>query len=68
MRLDLSPMSAPVSQSTGPLGHRGPRSEMLLALKRAGQLTAKELASHLGLSLNAVRHHLKELEVEHLKP
>ena len=39
---------------------------MLLALKRAGQLTAKELASHLGLSLNAVRHHLKELEVEQL--
>ncbi len=39
---------------------------MLLALKRAGQLTAKELASHLGLSLNAVRHHLKELELEQL--
>ena len=39
---------------------------MLLALKRAGQLTAKELASHLGLSLNAVRHHLKELEAEQL--
>ncbi len=39
---------------------------MLLALKRAGQLTAKELAGHLGLSLNAVRHHLKELEVEQL--
>jgi DeoR family suf operon transcriptional repressor len=39
---------------------------MLLALKRAGQLTAKELATHLGLSLNAVRHHLKELELEQL--
>lgn len=39
---------------------------MLLALKRAGQLTAKELAAHLGLSLNAVRHHLKELEAEQL--
>jgi DeoR family suf operon transcriptional repressor len=39
---------------------------MLLALKRSGQLTAKELASHLGLSLNAVRHHLKELELEQL--
>lgn len=59
-------MEAPVSQSPRPLGQRGPRSEMLLALKRAGQLTAKELASHLGLSLNAVRHHLKELEAEQL--
>lgn len=39
---------------------------MLLALKRAGQMTAKELATHLGLSLNAVRHHLKELEAEQL--
>jgi len=39
---------------------------MLLALKRAGQLTAKELAAHLGLSVNAVRHHLKELELEQL--
>lgn len=37
-----------------------------MALKRAGQLTAKELAAHVGLSLNAVRHHLKELELEQL--
>ena len=59
-------MSAPVTPSPRPLGQRGPRSEMLLALKRAGQLTAKELATHLGLSLNAVRHHLKELELEQL--
>jgi DeoR family transcriptional regulator, suf operon transcriptional repressor len=56
----------PLTQSSRPAGQRGPRSEMLLALKRAGQLTAKELAGHLGLSLNAVRHHLKELEVEQL--
>ena len=48
------------------LGKRGPRSDVLLALKRAGQLTAKELARDLGLSLNAVRHHLKELELEQL--
>ncbi|HXY29505.1 MAG TPA: helix-turn-helix domain-containing protein [Gemmatimonadaceae bacterium] len=31
-------------------------------LKRAPGRTAHELASHLELSLNAVRHHLKELE------
>ena len=59
-------MSAPASQSALPTGHRGPRSEILLALKRAGQLTARELGQHLGLSLNAVRHHLKELELEQL--
>lgn len=35
-------------------------------LKRAGRLTAKEMAVKLGLSLNAVRHHLKELEAEAL--
>ena len=35
-----------------------------MALKRAGQLTAKDLAGELGLSLNAIRHHLKELEAE----
>jgi DeoR family suf operon transcriptional repressor len=44
--------------------YKGPRSLILLALKRAGSLTAKELAEQLGLSLNATRHHLRELETE----
>jgi len=35
-----------------------------MELKRAEPLAAKELAARLGLSLNAVRHHLKELEAE----
>jgi DeoR family suf operon transcriptional repressor len=35
-------------------------------LKRAQRLTAKELAARLGVSLNAARHHLKELEAEGL--
>jgi DeoR family transcriptional regulator, suf operon transcriptional repressor len=39
---------------------------VLLELKRASRLTAKELATKLGISLNAVRHHLKELEAEGL--
>jgi DeoR family suf operon transcriptional repressor len=39
---------------------------VLLELKRAQRLTAKELATRLGVSLNAVRHHLKELEAEAL--
>jgi DeoR family suf operon transcriptional repressor len=37
---------------------------ILVALKRAGALTARELGEHLGLSSNAIRHHLKELELE----
>jgi DeoR family suf operon transcriptional repressor len=39
---------------------------VLMELKGAQRLTAKDLASRLGISLNAVRHHLKELEVEGL--
>ena len=49
-----------------PLGQRGQRGTVLLQLKRGRELTAKDLASRLGLSLNAVRHHLKELELEGL--
>lgn len=49
-----------------PLGHKGPRAAILTALKRAQRLTAMELARRLGASLNAVRHHLKELEAESL--
>jgi DeoR family suf operon transcriptional repressor len=49
-----------------PLGQKGPRGEILVELKRAQTLTAKELAGKLGVSLNAIRHHLKELEAEGL--
>jgi DeoR family suf operon transcriptional repressor len=49
-----------------PLGHKGQRGAVLVQLKRAQPLTAKELAARLGVSLNAARHHLKELEVEGL--
>ncbi|MBX6333062.1 MAG: helix-turn-helix domain-containing protein [Gemmatimonadaceae bacterium] len=49
-----------------PLGHKGPRAAILVELKRAQRLTATELAARLGASLNAVRHHLKELEAESL--
>ena len=45
-----------------PLGLKGPRSEVVMELKRAGVLNAKTITERLGLSLNAVRHHLKELE------
>jgi DeoR family suf operon transcriptional repressor len=49
-----------------PPGQRGPRGEVLVELKRAQPLTARDLAAKLGISLNAVRHHIKELETEGL--
>jgi DeoR family transcriptional regulator, suf operon transcriptional repressor len=42
--------------------HKGLRGEVLGELKRAQPLTAKQLADKLGVSANAIRHHLKELE------
>lgn len=49
-----------------PLSLRGARGLVLIELKRARLTTAKELATKLGVSLNAVRHQLKELEAEGL--
>lgn len=49
-----------------PIALRGPRGSVLIELKRAYRLTAKEVAARLGMSLNAVRHHLKELETDGL--
>src|SRR2546427_9493688 len=46
--------------------HKGLRAEILLLLKRAQPLTAKDLAHQLSVSPNAIRHHLKELEAESL--
>jgi DeoR family transcriptional regulator, suf operon transcriptional repressor len=45
-----------------PAGFTGVRGRILAELKRASTLTTKELAARLGVSLNAVRHHLRELE------
>lgn len=56
----------PVPHETGasarPAGLKGPRADVVMVLKRAGGLTARQLCDGLGLSMNAVRHHLKELE------
>jgi DeoR family transcriptional regulator, suf operon transcriptional repressor len=49
-----------------PLGHRGTRGAVLVQLKRSEVLTTKELANRLGASLNAVRHHLRDLEEQGL--
>jgi len=51
---------------SAPAGHKGQRGAVLLQLKREQRLTAKELAARLGIALNTVRHHLKELEAEQL--
>ena len=47
-----------------PPAYKGPRGLILVALKRAGALTARELGEQLRLSSNAIRHHLRELETE----
>ncbi|MBA3259665.1 MAG: helix-turn-helix domain-containing protein [Gemmatimonadales bacterium] len=56
----------PPTNSEFPIGHKGQRGIVLVQLKRGQPLTAKELAGRLGVSLNAARHHLKELEAEGL--
>lgn len=52
------------SDASLPPPYKGPRGLILIALKRAGSLTARELGEQLGLSSNAIRHHLRELETE----
>jgi DeoR family suf operon transcriptional repressor len=63
--MDASP-AAPSMNGSLPIGLRGARGMVLIALKRGNRRTAKELAAQLGTSLNAVRHHLKELEADAL--
>src|SRR3990172_2777202 len=46
--------------------HKGFGGDVFLELKRGHPLTAKLLAEKLGVSANAIRHHLKELEAESL--
>ena len=47
-------------------GYRGARGAILVELKREPGLTIRGLMRRLGLSANAVRHHLRELEAERL--
>jgi DeoR family suf operon transcriptional repressor len=47
-----------------PTGLRGPRAQILLEIKRAQPITAKELSATFGVSANAIRRHLKELELD----
>ena len=56
----------PIVDSSLPTGHKCQRGAVLVQLKRGRRVAAKDLASTLGVSLNAVRHHLKELEAQGL--
>jgi DeoR family suf operon transcriptional repressor len=47
-----------------PIGFKGTRGEIVLALKKSQTLTTRELASIIGVTPNALRRHLKELELE----
>lgn len=51
-----------LKESALPPGYRGLKGAVLLAFKQSASLTAGELVERLGASLNAIRHHLKELE------
>jgi DeoR family transcriptional regulator, suf operon transcriptional repressor len=47
-------------------GFRGIRGDVLVAVKKAQPVTATELGAQFGLTANALRRHLKELESEGL--
>jgi len=49
-----------------PRGQKGPRAAILVELKRSPGLTVMDLAERLGASLNAIRHHMRELEADSL--
>ncbi len=55
-------MEASSLSGSRPLGLKGPRAGIVRELKASGGLASKEISVRLGLSANAVRHHLKELE------
>ena len=47
-----------------PSGYRGTRAEVLVTVKKTQPVTVQELAEQFGVSTNALRRHLKELENE----
>ena len=48
----------------GITGQRGLRGQILMAVKKTQPITTKELSLAFGVSANAIRRHLKELEVD----
>lgn len=49
---------------SAPTGLRGPRAQIVLEIKRSQPVTAKSLSVIFGVSTNAIRRHLKELELD----
>ena len=60
----MLPLSLPLAPTLA--GFRGIRGDVLVAVKKSQPVTAKELAAEFGLTPNAGRRHLKELEAEGL--
>ena len=50
--------------ASSPVGLRGPRAQVLLEIKKSQPITARDLSVIFGVSTNAVRRHLKELELD----
>ncbi len=55
-----------MSALAAPAGFKGTKGDVLVALRKSQTLTAKELATAFGLTPNALRRHLKELEADGL--
>ena len=55
-----------MSAATGIPGFKGLKADVLVALKKSQPLTAGELGERFGVTANALRRHLKELEQEGL--
>ena len=53
-----------IARSLAIHGYRGTRGDVLMALKQSQPLTAGQLAVQFGVTANALRRHLKELEIE----
>jgi DeoR family suf operon transcriptional repressor len=54
------------TSGNGPSGHRGMRGQILVSVKKSQPATVKELSTEFGVSTNAIRRHLKELELDGL--
>ena len=58
------PVISSAAPPSAPVGLHGTRAAVLRELKKTGVATAATLSAALECSLNAVRHHLKELEAD----
>lgn len=54
------------TNGNGPSGQRGMRGQILMVVKKSQPVTVKDLSGAFGVSPNAIRRHLKELELDGL--